>query len=96
MELGPVYQGFWQDFTIADAFGVDAIKDTYNRAFQEWKDNYEFLTDLVMVLNHKIWHYYGTKETYAAVYNDLWAEADEYAVDTLKGEELMYFLRMTD
>lgn len=31
---------FWQDFTIADAFGIDAIKDTFNRAFKEWKDNY--------------------------------------------------------
>ena len=28
---------FWSDFTIADRFGVNAIKDTYKRAFNEWK-----------------------------------------------------------
>ena len=28
---------FWQDFSIADAFGVAAIKDTFKRAFAEWK-----------------------------------------------------------
>ena len=29
---------FWQDFSIADRFGIDAVKDTYNRAFKEWKN----------------------------------------------------------
>ena len=46
---------FWQDFTIADNFGVDAVNDTYNRAFNSWKDDYRYLTELVMVLNWKIW-----------------------------------------
>lgn len=31
---------FWTDFSIADIFGVSAIKDTFNRAFEEWRDNY--------------------------------------------------------
>lgn len=31
---------FWQDFSIADKFGISAIEDTYERAFKEWKDNY--------------------------------------------------------
>ena len=31
-ESGIDYKGFWQDFTIADAFGLNAIQDTYNRA----------------------------------------------------------------
>ena len=30
---------FWQDFTIADQFGVDAVVDTYNRVFEDWKDD---------------------------------------------------------
>lgn len=51
---------FWDDFSIADAFGVGAIKDTYNRAFKEWKSDYRYLTDLVIVLNHKCWYWYGT------------------------------------
>ena len=43
---------FWMDFSIADKFGIAAIKDTYKRAFNAWKDNHVYLTELVMVLNH--------------------------------------------
>ena len=63
---------FWQDFTIADKFGVAAIKDTFNRAFNEWKNNYQYLTELVMVLNWKIWEYYEKNREFAEVYNKLW------------------------
>ena len=30
---------FFEDFSIADNFGLDAIKDTYNRTFNEWKND---------------------------------------------------------
>ena len=28
---------FWEDFSIAERFGLSAIRDTFNRAFKEWK-----------------------------------------------------------
>ena len=56
---------FWEDFYIAERFGTAAIKDTYKRAFKEWKGNYKYLTELVMVLNQKIWRYYEKNDTYA-------------------------------
>lgn len=87
---------FWEDFTIADRFGASAIKDTYKRAFNEWKDNYIYLTELVMVLNHKIWQWYERNQQFAEIYNDLWKQADQYAVDNLKGKELEYFYSTTD
>lgn len=87
---------FWMDFSIADRFGIPAIKDTFNRAFEEWKSDYRYLTDLVMVLNHKIWEWYEKNEEIARVYNELWEKADEYALDHLKGAELNYFLNTTD
>ena len=87
---------FWQDFTIADKFGVAAIKDTYNRAFNEWKNDYEYLTELVMVLNWKIFAYYEKNNEYAKLYNDLWAKTDKYAMDNLKGKELDYYIETTD
>ena len=34
---------FPSDFSIADRFGVNAIKDTFNRAFGEWKGHYKYL-----------------------------------------------------
>lgn len=87
---------FWMDFSIADRFGISAIKDTFNRAFEEWKSDYRYLTDLVMVLNHKIWEWYEKNEEIARVYNELWEKADGYALDHLKGAELNYFLNTTD
>lgn len=87
---------FWEDFSIADRFGAEAVKDTYNRAFKGWKDNYIYLTELVMVLNWKIWQHYEKNEPLARVYNDLWEQADEYACENLHGEEAEYFFRVTD
>ena len=103
---------FWNDFTIADAFGLNAIQDTFNRAFEEWKTNTEYLTELVIVLNHKIWEWWDESNAlskwdnstsqyvkfndYSKLYNDLWEQADAYALDNLKGDDLQYFLEITD
>jgi len=88
---------FWDDFSIADRRGLDAIQDTFNRAFREWKGDYKMLTELVMVLNHKIWYHYNAhNEAYAELYNTLWEQADAYALDNLKDEELSYFITTTD
>ena len=87
---------FWYDFTIAERCGIDAIKDTYERAMAAWKENCVYLTELVIVLNWKICKWYEKEAYIAKVYNDLWEKADAYAVDNLKGEELNYFYRTTD
>ena len=88
---------FWQDFSIADAFGDEAIKDTFNRAFKEWKSDYKFLTELVMVLNHKMWKYHRSGNTERSiVYQKLFETSRDYAIKNLKGDELSYYLRVTD
>ena len=79
---------FWNDFSVADAFGTSAVADTFKRAFAEWKGNYKYLTELVMVLNHKIWQWFEKNAALAAMYNDFWEIADQYALNNLKGEEL--------
>lgn len=87
---------FYSDFSIADHFGVRAVKDTYKRAFNEWKHDYVYLTELVMILNWKIWEHYEKNTELARLYNNLWQEADGYACNNLKGEELSYFYHTTD
>ena len=87
---------FWSDFSVADAFGTSAVADTFKRAFAEWKGNYKYLTELVMVLNHKIWQWFEKNAALAAMYNDFWEIADQYALNNLKGEELDYFYTVTD
>lgn len=88
---------FWNDFTIADSFGTSAVSDTYKRAFNEWKSNYEYLTELVLVLNWKIWEHWDKKNNQLAqLYSELWEEAQEYGYDNLKGDELKYFIQTLD
>lgn len=91
---------FWQDFTIAESFGKEAIRDTFKRAFAEWRHDYKYLTELVMVLNHKCWYFYQNPQrnadVYCKLYGDLYYEAADYAMETLKGEELDYYWRITD
>lgn len=84
------------DFTIADMFGENAIRDTFNRAFDEWKGDVVYLTELVLVLNHKIWFWYERNESIARVYNELWEMADGYACDNLKGADAQYFYATLD
>ena len=87
---------FWSDFSTAEQFGIEAVKGTFKRAFEEWKGDYKFLTELVMVLNHKIWQWYEKNDELARVYNALWEEADNYGCENLKGGELDYFYETLD
>lgn len=87
---------FWNDFSIADRFGTNAINDTYKRAFKEWKGSTEYLTELVMVLNHKAWQWSTSDVRYSELYNYLWEKTNDYAIDHLQGDDLKYFLQTTD
>jgi hypothetical protein len=88
---------FYEDFSIADAFGISAIKDTYKRGLETCKAlGYIYLTEFVLALNWKIWEHYKSNDTIARVYNDLWMQACEIATTTLQGEELSYYYRTTD
>lgn len=87
---------FYMDFSIADRFGIAAVKDTFNRAFEHWKSNYKYLTELVMVLNWKQWEHYETNEALTEAYYNLWEQASYYASENLQGEELEYYFRCTD
>ena len=56
----------------------------------------KYLTELILVLNHKIWQYYETKPEFATLYNTLWEQAGQYAVENLKDDELSYYYEVTD
>lgn len=105
-----LFTTFWDDFAIAERFGiyvkdghyavknidrgVSAIRDTFNRAFKEWKTNYKYLTELVMVLGWKASRFSAVGEEideYCELYRNLCNQADSWARKNLKGEELDYF-----
>lgn len=88
---------FFEDFSIADNFGINAVKDTYKRGIETAKSlGYEYLTEFVMVLNWKIWEHYGTREQFAHLYNDLWEKASQIAEEILTGDELNYYYSTID
>ena len=87
---------FWEDFSAADIFGLSAIQDTFNRAFEEWKGNCMYLRDLELVMNNNRWEHVEANTNVAALYDALWRQADQYAVENLKDEELSYYYDVTD
>jgi hypothetical protein len=91
------YKGFMQDFMIADAFGEDAIRDTFNRARQEWRTNPDYYGSLVLTLNHQIWrHYDAGRVEIARLYDALWREAYDDAFTMFTGDALSGILRFLD
>lgn len=87
---------FYMDFTIADVWGLDAIRETFERSFNDWKNNYKYITELSLVLNWKIWRWYDEKYEFAVLYDELWRKIDKWCLDNLKGVELDYYLQTTD
>lgn len=86
---------FYTDFSIADKFGISAIKDTYNKIFNEWKNDYKYLTELVMVMSWKSFEHQDNHE-YCKLYSNLYYQSDTYAMNNLKDNELKYYIRTTD
>ena len=73
---------FWQDFTIADAFGERAVLDTFKRAFESWREDISYITALSIALNHKIWqHYEAGNEKLARLYDKCWKDVERYVLD---------------
>lgn len=90
---------FTQDFRIAETYGVAAIRDTYRRAFAAWKSQYKYLTELTMVLNHRLHHWFyvaGEDDERTKLYSRLWDESFEWGKANLKGDELYFFLSVLD
>lgn len=88
---------FFTDFTIADMYGEKWIRETYQNAFEGWKDNVQYFTEFVVALNWKLWeHYENWNEPLARVYDELWRQADEYACEHFKWEDATYYWQQTD
>ena len=88
----------WQSFSIAEQISEREVNNTYKRLFEQMKCDYKTLTELVMVLNHKMFQHSEIPghRRLCELYGNLFESADEYALKTLKDEKLSYFLSITD
>lgn len=67
------FSTFAMDYEIADCFGIDAVKDTF-QGCKTWIADYKYWTELVMILNWNIWKHQDDK--FGPVYDELWREAE--------------------
>ena len=87
---------FFMDFRIAEEFGIDAVKDTFENAFKNWKTNYIYLTELAIVMSNNSIAHYATNKELSEVYTNLYYRVDQYCMDNLKNDALEFYLRTTD
>lgn len=88
---------FWEDFSIAERFGAETIRDTYRRARAEWERDRVYGTELSMILNHKCWYWYEEQNMkLSRLYTELWKEWHGRVLESWEGEDLGYYLEITD
>lgn len=81
----------WQKFTDVEKNGVDAIKDLYEKTFEERWWEIADITDLAMVIYCKLWHWDGTDWVYNRMYEPTWEKMRDWAYDHLKGNDAQYY-----
>lgn len=102
---------FWQDFCIAERFGVKAIQDTFMRAFDEWQEDVIYTAELALVLNHKGWWFYNAYEIFkqkgdtegadifynlSQLYFRMFDIVNDYSLDYFTGDDADYYYEVTD
>lgn len=106
---------FYSDFGIAEFCEVykadaGAVKDTYNRVEEFWGSSIEAITEVVMVLNHKIWSFYDNvdssylgcseewRQHFMEVYQELYERCVAFIEKTFANdsEALSYYYEVTD
>ena len=91
----PMYT-FFEDFSIADIFGEEAIFDTFKRCMIDWKNDYKAMTEFSMALNWKCWEHYNNQDPKWKLYKLLYEKHVDWVYENLKGDELRYYMRITD
>ena len=78
---------FHEEFDKADHIGTEAILETYNRLFNEWKDNSVYIKDIRKILNHRctFWGFTASEEPnnkkyaeYGLTYLKLYEKLDRF------------------
>lgn len=90
---------FFADLSIAERFGADAIRQTFDKVEKNWLGNVEYFTEFILALNHKAWEWDARcDEAYSKLYAELYYEADERFNANYEHDEaaLEYYFQVTD
>lgn len=96
---------FCQDLAIADWFGEEGIRDTYNQVKESWLNDYKAWTEFEVALNLLAWAHNQLKkqglddqDKFIKLYSDLYTKAsDEFYKKYKDNEEaIRYHFELTD
>lgn len=83
---------FWDDFKIADSFGIKGVKDTFKIAFKEWRENVVYLSELALVMYWKLSeHYQKRNDDFYELYKKQYQMILRWGEQKLLGEDYEYF-----
>jgi hypothetical protein len=100
-KIGELESTFTGDFNIAeDVSGLNGVKDTFQRAFNSWKDDIQYMTNLAIVTNMKCWqHFQAGNETLSEAYSDMYYKVRDWVYSDQSGfteEDQKYYFKYTD
>lgn len=96
---------FVQDLILAEWFGLDKVRETYETFKREWLGDYKAWTEVVMSLNLLIWFHDGLIENgieenadAEELYDELYFKSKDDFYDKYTGNEeaCNYFFQCTD
>ena len=96
---------FWQDFSIADIYGAEAVLDTFKQAFREWHHDVTYIAELALVLNHKgCWFYAASEQRggdeildmISQMYFKMYEQLHDWAHENFTGDDAEYYFKVTD
>lgn len=91
---------FFSDLSIAECYGEDGIRDTYDRVMKSWIDNLVFITEFIVCLGLKASQWAGRNDgdSIQTLYSGLYYLATDAFYDHYEGNEEAcdYFFQMTD
>jgi len=88
---------FWQDFSITElALGEGGVRNMYSTLFNKHKNNYIYLTELVIVLKYKYIRWNKSNPSLSKVYHSLWKRTYDFANEQFSGMELSYFRKSVE
>lgn len=101
---------FYGDFTAAEPFGIQAVKETFANAHFRTR-GYKVVTELAVVVNHKGWEWYSKMEAAQAAgltqeakrceqisqyYFERYHEVYDWAAENLHEDEATFFYSVLD
>lgn len=82
---------FYADLTLSETFGIGAIEETIKNMIDEWDDDVEFYTDLVLALHSKVVEHTERNVELAELYQKLLEVADKHARKTFVEDDIQYY-----